>query len=143
MELIVENLKANGITCCNYTKQFKTIEELNIFRNVLNENYKDFLDMIYYIDLDKCIPEITMFCRDITKADMVNNLMVISPFTFIFISKDEITFEKFNDFAKKTIDLYKFFKNANDNPTSFDDVDRDVDSDSESDNGVDIRYQFE
>lgn len=73
----IEYLKNKGFKYNDYTNEFKTFEEYENFKNFIQENYKDYNDMIYYFDLNSSIPEIKTYYKDKFNIFNTNNHYLI------------------------------------------------------------------
>lgn len=101
MEQMTEYLIDKGFNCYDYTDKFKTKKEFEDFKDCIGENYKDFSDMLYYFDLQKCIPEIGKYYNDKFDIDTSNHYLVLLSMKFNIIEKDTImTPESFDNLIK-------------------------------------------
>ena len=90
MDLIIEYLKEKGFNCNDYTNNFTSKIKFDIFLNFINENYKDYNDMIYVFDLSKSIPDIGNYYKDNFKLDVSNHYLVVLTNEFWIINKDTL-----------------------------------------------------
>ena len=73
----IEYLKNKGFKYNDYTNEFKSIKEFEYFKNFIQENYKDYNDMIYYFDLNSSIPEIKKYYENKFNIFNTNNHYLI------------------------------------------------------------------
>ena len=73
----VEYFKNKGFKFNDYTNKFKSFEEFSNFKEFIQENYKDYNDMIYHFDLNSSIPEIKKYYKDKFNILSINNHYLI------------------------------------------------------------------
>jgi hypothetical protein len=72
----------------DYTNKFKSFEEFSNFKQFIQENYKDYNDMIYHFDFNSSIPEIKQYYKDkIYILSMNNHYLILYLVKFNIIEK--------------------------------------------------------
>ncbi len=96
------NIKNKGFQYNDYTNKFKSFEEFENFKDFIQENNKDYKDMIYYFDLNSSIPEIKKYYQNKFKIFTTNNhYLIIYLAKFNIIEKDtKMTTEILNSLVK-------------------------------------------